>query len=132
MGLLVTQSDLDAVLARNPNLSASGFVETMDGENPVDLGQVDLSIRWLDYHGRRTYVDRRFSSYGLKHAAESVAPALRPGAFRYISNGAFIAAALYLRYHVQRERNGPNARINIRYYPERQAALLDKTNEVIG
>jgi len=126
--MLITQEELDAVLAANPRLKGNGLAPFEAGDTPsrVDLGQVDLAIRWLDYHGRRTTVNPNYSSYGLKHHAEKTAPALRPGAVPYISNGAFIAAALYLNYRVSQIRGTPNARINISFRKVPQAVLLKK------
>ena len=126
--MIITQQDLDEVLAANPELQGNGFAPFEVGDKPttVDLKQVDLAIRWLDYHGRRTTINPQYSSYGLKHHAENTVPALRPSAIPYISNGAFIAAALYLSYKVSRIRGTPNARINIRFDRKEQAKLLEK------
>lgn len=123
----IEQNELEELLMANPDLEGNGFAAFEVGDKPsrVDLAQVNLAIRWLDYHGRRTTINPQYSSYGLKHHAEKTAPALRPGAVPYISNGAFIAAALYLGYKVSRIRNTPNARINIRFDKKSQAELLE-------
>lgn len=125
---LITQEELDELLAHNPRLEGNGFAPFSTGSKPsrIDLKQVDLALRWLDYHGRRTTINPDYCSYGLKHHAEKTAPALRPGAIPYISNGAFIAAALYYHYKVSQIRGTPNARINIRFYKTSQDALLKK------
>ena len=126
--MLITQKELDSVLAANPQLSGNGFATFKAGHTPssVDLAQVDLAIRWLDHHGRRARVNPRYSSYGLKHYAEKAAPALCPNATPYISNGAFIAAALHLNYRVSRIGDSPNARINISFKKAAQEELLKK------
>lgn len=131
--MLITQEELDAVLADNPKLQGNGLAPFEVGGTPsrVDLGQVDLAIRWLAHHGRRTTINSRYSSYGLKHHAEKTIPALRPGAVPYISNGAFIAAALYLNYRVSQIRGTPNARINISFRNVPQAMLLKKANGAV-
>lgn len=131
--MLITQTELDSVLAANPHLQGNGFAPFSVGDTPtpVDLGQVDLAIRWLGYHGRNTAVNQKYSSYGLKHHAENTAPTLRPGAVPYISNGAFIAAAIFLHYEVRQIGSSPNARINIRFNKASQAELLKKANEVM-
>jgi hypothetical protein len=127
---LIQQKELDALLVANPDLTANGFLPFAgEATNPVDLGQVDLAIRWLDHHGKRVTVNYTVSSYGLKHHAEKTAPALRHGAIPYISNGAFIAAALYLNYQVVPMKHSPNARMNIRFDKKAQAELLEKAKE---
>jgi hypothetical protein len=128
----IEQEELEALLMDNPRLEGTGFAPFAVGDKPsrIDLGQVNLAIRWLDYHGRRITINPDYSSYGLKHHAEKTAPALRPGAVPYISNGAFIVAALYLGYKVSQIRNTPNARINIRFDKKSQAALLEKVKEL--
>jgi hypothetical protein len=129
--MLITQQQLDAVLATNPQLQGNGLAPSEVGDTPeqIDLGQIDLAIRWLDYHGRRTTVNPQYSSYGLKHHAEKTAPALRPGAAPYISNGAFIAAAIHLNYHVAQIGHTPNARINISFRKGVQTTLLEKATK---
>jgi len=130
--MYLDHKDLDEILADNPSLEGNGFAPFAAGDKPsrIDLGQVHLAIRWLDHHGRRTTINPDYSSYGLKHHAEKTAPALRPGAVPYISNGAFIAAALYLGYKVSQIRDTPNARINIRFDKKVQAELLARAEEL--
>ena len=126
--MLITQKELDEVVAANPELGANGLASfsILEPQNPIDLSQVDLAIRWLDHHGRRGTVNPSYSSYGLKHFAENTVPALRKGAIPYISNGAFIAAALYLNYRVVRIESTPNARINISFNKAEQKKLMEK------
>jgi hypothetical protein len=125
--MLITQQELDTLLTANPKLSGNGLTSKwQDGPTPVDRGQVDLAIRWLGYHGRRVTINPKYSSYGLKHAAENTAPILRPNAIPYISNGAFIAAAIHLGYRVVQILDTPNVRINISMKKKIQDALLKK------
>lgn len=128
----LTQQDLDEVLAANPQIQGNGLAPFTVGDKPatLNLEEVNLAIRWLDYHGRRTTINPKYSSYGLKHHAENTVPALRLGAVPYISNGAFIAAAVYLGYKVSRVRNTANARINIRFDKKEQAKLLEKARNI--
>ena len=125
--MLITQKELDEVVAANPELGANGFAPFSSGEtqNPIALAEVDLALRWLGHHGRRATTNPNYSSYGLKHFAEKTAPALRDGAIPYISNGAFIAAALHLNYRVSRIGDTPNARINISFSKAEQKNLVE-------
>ena len=129
--MLITQEELDAVLAGNPKLQGNGLAPFEAGGKPsrIDLGQVDLAIRWLAHHGRRTTINSQRSSYELKHHAEKTAPALRPNAVPYISNGAFIAAAIHLNYRVAQIGHTPNARINISFKKGVQTTLLEKATK---
>ena len=126
--MLITQQQLDAVLATNPQLQGNGLAPFGVGGTPgrIDLGQVDLAIRWLDYHGRRATINPKYSSYGLKHMAEKTAAILRPNAIPYISNGAFIAAAIHLGYRVAQILDTPNVRVNISMKKKIQDELLEK------
>jgi hypothetical protein len=130
--MLITQKELDEVLAANPHLEGNGLAPFKVGDTPsrVDLAQVDLAIRWLGHHGRRATINPHYSSYGLKHHAENTGPVLRRNAVPYISNGAFIAAALHLNYRVSRIGRTPNARINISFNKKTQAELLKKAGAV--
>lgn len=80
---------------------------------PVGLEEIGAAIRFLDVAGRRKTVNTRHSSYGWKHVAER-------WAHRYISNGAFIAAALARGYAVEPFRERLNAYISI---PEAASGL---------
>lgn len=126
--MLITRTELNEVLAANPNLGANGLAPFAAGDtqSPIDISEVDIAIRWLDRHGRRVTVNPKYSSYGLKHFAERVAPVLRRGAIPYISNGAFIAAALHLNYRIYRIGSTPNIRLNISFNKKTQSELLKK------
>ena len=130
--MLITQKELDEVLAANPHLEGNGLAPFKVGDTPswVDLAQVDLAIRWLDHHGRRATINPHYSSYGLKHHAENTVPVLRRNAVPYISNGAFIAAALHLNYRVSHIGRTPNVRINISFNKKTQAELLKNAGAV--
>jgi hypothetical protein len=65
--------------------------------------QIDNAKTWLsEYAEPRASLTLRPTSYGFKHL-------VKRWAGRYISNGAFIAAAIELGYKWRRVMNGPNA-----------------------
>lgn len=68
--------------------------------------EIERARGWLAAQTRRATFNRRRSSYGLKHVAESATGG-------YISNGALIVAALMEGWKVERISNSPNARLNI-------------------
>ena len=129
---MITQSDVDRVLAANPLITAEGFEHGWKKTRPeyvpasVNIREMQGAVDWLEKADRRVSVNTTCSSYGLKHIAEkTVDPILkhlverwaweskRDDVTRYISNGAFIAAAYYLGFDVRRINGGPNAHINI-------------------
>lgn len=70
--------------------------------------EITYAMDWIQKHAKpRKTINRAVSSYGLKHLAEESAPT------GYISNGAFIMAALRLGYHIQPYRSSPNAYFNM-------------------
>lgn len=76
---------------------------------PIDATQVATCRRWIRWFARpRKSFDLRTSSYGLKHQVESWAG-------RYVTNGAFIAAALAEGYRVKQIHGGPNAHFNMSF-----------------
>lgn len=69
--------------------------------------QIDLCITWLLQWGRkRKSLNYDWTSYQLKHVVERWAGT-------YISNGAFIQAAINLGYKIKRYRGGTTATMNI-------------------
>jgi hypothetical protein len=67
-------------------------------------------IEWLlnyDSFDRRRTIYTGASSYSWKHTVERDTK-------EYISNGAFICAALYLKYKMKKIPNSPNAYFNLR------------------
>lgn len=111
---MITQSDVDRVLADNPLITAEGFEHGWKKTRPeyipasVNIREMQGAVDWLEKAGRRVSVNTTCSSYGLKHIAEKTVASIP-----YISNGAFIAAAYYLGFDVRRINGGPNAHINI-------------------
>ncbi len=125
------QAGLRRAMDLAPELSGFGYRVTRDrGETPEEaearflknraemLGEhgVDEFIRAAEFvskFGRRKSMNRRRSSYGLKHDAEREAG-------DYVANGMLIAAALALGFSAERTHAGsPNAYFNI---SSRQAA----------
>jgi len=111
---MITQSDVDKVLADNPLITAEGFEHGWKKTRPeyvpasVNIREMQGAVDWLEKADRRVSVNTTCSSYGLKHIAEKTVDSIP-----YISNGAFIAAAYFLGFTVKRINGGPNAHINI-------------------
>ena len=102
-----------------PNLDAEG----LDSEHefkPIDPQEFERAVIWLAIKKkRRKSLNRTCTSYGLKHIAsreladlQEDVPLFADGN-TYISNGAFICAAIYLGYKVEKAHKSPNAYINI-------------------
>jgi hypothetical protein len=68
--------------------------------------QVQVATAWLSLCGRRKTVNRKVSSYTLKHECERWAG-------RYVSNGALLMAAHSLGFAINQISYGPNGWINI-------------------
>lgn len=84
-----------------------------DAERAYLLGatrEFALSTAWLADKVRRKTVDHRTSSYGYKHMVERAFDAMGYED-RYVSNGAFIAAAVYMGFPYQIDR--PNVLFGI-------------------
>ena len=118
MTLDEAQECIDAVLKAHPKLSldAHGLARSdySDADNvkrPIQPQEFSAAVEWLlghDAFDRRKSVNTSTSSYGWKHIAERDLDT-------YISNGAFICAALYLKYKMQRQgKTSPNAYFNLR------------------
>ena len=109
----ITQKDVDTVVADNPLLTAEGFEHGFKRDRPeyvparISVKEMQGAVDWLGKADRRESLNTAFSSYYLKHMAEKSAKG------KYVSNGAFIAAAYFLGFEVRRIGDGPNAHINI-------------------
>jgi|WetSurMetagenome_2_1015567.scaffolds.fasta_scaffold27298_5 hypothetical protein len=121
---VITQADLDALLASEPDLDDWGLAtpplrarQVRAGYRPTlpRLAEVERCAQWLTgcYLAGPFKAGRRFragsypSSYAAKHMVE------RSG-HPYVSNGALIAAALLLGVDVRRQDDSPNPLIGIR------------------
>jgi hypothetical protein len=115
----MTHDDIKAVVAKVPGLNAFGVGVYFD-VRPSDrevwfqssrdelLGDVDGCSRaeaWLQSKVRTKAVNRRWSSYGLKHLAEEEVG--------YVTNGAFIAAAVHCGFPVAVSPDSPNVLVGI-------------------
>jgi hypothetical protein len=74
-------------------------------KEPRSIAQFLAARRWLQQFRKLKSLNKRGSSYGLKHRAEH--------SIGYITNGVFIAAACAEGFQVVRIENGPNAWLNI-------------------
>lgn len=108
---------IEQVVGENPELLPFGWMtEGMDGLGdaggasmltPDFRDQVDRAMRFIQEHAvPRRGPNRREGSYGLKHQAEGWAGG-------YVSNGAFIVAALMLGYEARRFPGSPNCAFNM-------------------
>jgi hypothetical protein len=115
---------LDGVLLAHPNLSFAGFVKSRrlgktteehadevkrDREatrTPWAVDQFGRSVEWLKRQPRTKNINRHAGcSYSLKEEVESESG--------YVSNGMFIAAALYCGYSVEQIDGSWNGWLNI-------------------
>lgn len=96
---------------QHPDLTAFGF----GGQGEINPTHVQICIQWLLAHDaldRRKTINNRLTSYGWKHKVEK-------DTGKYVSNGAFICAALYLGYKMKRlSLTSPNVYFNIREVEE--------------
>lgn len=82
--------------------------EKFDEDQRLLLKSVDAfekACQWLSTKSKIKTINKRHSSYGLKHMAEKE--------IGYVTNGVFIAAAIHCGYNVQVSPDGPNVSINI-------------------
>lgn len=113
-----TTKTIDQVLTENPDLHIGGFeyfgrirevclngkMVTSFREDPCEE-QIQACLDWLaDVKATRTIL--RVSSYGLKHAVQRDCE-------QYITNGAFIVAALMVGFPMQRHIMSPDPRFGI-------------------
>jgi hypothetical protein len=82
-------------------ICADGIVDKLTDVNPsrreLDPHEVELARRWIRLFATPTKtIRRRYYSYGYKHAVERWTE--KSGFNNYISNGAFIQAALLEGY----------------------------------
>lgn len=96
-----------SVKEKYPDLTGFGF----GGQGDINPDEVQICVEWLLAHDaleRRKTINTGRNSYSWKHVVER-------SKGQYVSNGAFICAALYLGYKIKRADNkNPNAFFNIR------------------
>ncbi len=126
----MTRDDIQAVMDAHPLLTHSGLGLRRDPRLSLEereahfrearsslLNAVDecnRACRFLRHVTPRKTVDRRRTSYGLKHQAEHYNRAVNGKSDPYIKNGAFICAALHLGFLMEPvDYASPNAFFNI-------------------
>ncbi|MGW6535406.1 hypothetical protein ACWGBV_03585 [Streptomyces sp. NPDC055051] len=111
----ITQSDLDQLMSDHPTLTCEGYGRStlapagneaeLRGDLGSDLTSVQEAATWIAELGWTSAVsDDSPSSYHLKHVMEDATG-------RYVTNGAFIAAALLVGVPVK--LNGLNPAIGV-------------------
>lgn len=81
-------------------MNASGFADAKPDGNAIEQVEVETAAAWLDMCAHRIKTKWYWgSSYGLKHAAERWGR--DNGMSPYVSNGAFIKAAILAGYEVR-------------------------------
>jgi len=99
--------EIQNVIEKHPNLTAHGF-----GVGPaVHPEEFKLCVTWLserDLRIRRRTINYKLSSYTWKHIVERSVK-------EYISNGAFICAALHLGFKMKKiDPISPNVCFNMK------------------
>jgi hypothetical protein len=114
-------AEMERILEQEPQLSDFGFgladfYKTREEaaakfredrehiRDPRSLAEFAAARGWLRQFAKLKTFNKRGSSYALKHIAERD--------IGYVSNGAFIAAAIAEGFSVQRVGNSPNAWFN--------------------
>lgn len=125
----ITESDFHAAIAVDRNLTPYGVNVYLDpddtGEDWIEkekeqrkelydcFDEFILACRWLKAQKKRKTINKKKSSYKLKHIVEQWAykECFDKG---YVSNGAFIAAAIYMGFNYEYvNMESPNVFINI-------------------
>lgn len=100
------------IVKANPGLCDNGLQPFSREQNGGSISPQEFMtvVDWLlgyDALDRRKTINTSMGSYGWKHKVER-------DTGKYVSNGAFICAALYLNYKMKRIPNSPNAYFNLR------------------
>lgn len=112
--LAAALSDMRQILANEPELGDFGYRHLRHAQlaedretisEPRSLAQFLATRQWLRRFEKRKTLNRKGSSYGLKHVAETD--------IGYMTNGVFIAAAIAEGFAVKRFEDTPNALLNI-------------------
>ena len=124
---MIKLADIVRVLEVEPLLTYGGFAKNEDGakgncsELADHLSEIQLCYDWL----KRQNIGQRVgahdhSSYLLKHAVEAFADT-------YVSNGAFLCAAIIANVPYKRIRNTPNAFVAVRGNRQRKRSYSGLT-----
>ncbi len=107
---------IDGAEVHASGLCAEGEANDCDHRAP-DHRHVRICKAWLQkYAVKRKTMNTRDYSYSLKHQVEY--SRLDSGGDYYVTNGAFIAAAIELGYQCRRIRGTPNAVFNLKFLQE--------------
>lgn len=112
--MMIKIADIRRALEVEPLLTYGGFAKNEDeakggySELVDHISEVQMCYDWLIMQNIGQRVSHReHSSYLLKHAAEAFADS-------YVSNGAFLCAAIIAGVPYKRIRNTPNAFVAVR------------------
>ena len=117
---MATQSDLDQMIEQNPTLFDdglfadddtalayySGNVEKSRTRRTIPLDEFQTSVEWME--------SRKLLKDAGEHTSADWKKVMERNTREYVSNGAFIAAALYLQVPVSAEQNTPDPLIGIK------------------
>jgi hypothetical protein len=103
---------INLIVQENPGLCDHGLrtISPEQQSTPINPKEFMTVVEWLlgyDAFDRRKTINTSMGSYGWKHKVERDMGS-------YVSNGAFICAALYLNYKMKPIPNSPNAYFNLR------------------
>jgi hypothetical protein len=101
--------------ARTPRVAEEFADQLAEGRASLHdgLDGVAASIEWLDLLSPHKTFNRRHTSYGYKHYVERYFRHVK-GQPRYVSNGAFIAAAIGMGFRIDEIAiDHPNVHVNI-------------------
>jgi hypothetical protein len=110
----MTRNDIDSILAAHPGLGSWGFdhAKLTDAQRAQNLSDAqeehfvdwcNAALTWLTPIAKIKTINLGLGSYGLKHIVEDQ--------YGYISNGAFIVAAIHAGFKF--DVYGPNAWFNM-------------------
>lgn len=95
-----------------PTLTAMGIEgpKTFKTTEMPDLDQIKTCIEWLQQQEitKKVKTKNAITSYGWKHKAERAYKT-------YVTNGAFIAAVIYLGIPYEKIYDSPNIHVGIKY-----------------
>lgn len=97
---LTSKENKEIYLGQRDSFAHSGYRE------------FSLCCEWLRDCQKRKTINTSFSSYGLKHMVEKWARKTGKDDY-YVSNGAFIAAAIHMDFDWKPDFDSPNVRFNI-------------------
>lgn len=103
--------DINQILTKEPTLTPFGIEgpKTMHsdfGFEQKDITQIQTCIDWLETRQIRKRMNRKCSSYGVKHILENELDT-------YVTNGCFIAAVIQLGIPYRKIPDSPNIFIPI-------------------